>query len=182
MNIYEKGVMRVTDSSRSRKSTKKRLMYLQKLLKEEFLGSQKEIVDKLREAGFNATQSTISRDLKRIGAVRVALPTGEYRYMIQDYAVEGVNERVIEIIRRAVTSFEYNSPILLVKVIPGTASAVARAIESLSLPQIAGSVAGDDTIFFLLKEGSNAAEVVSTLQKIVEFNPDDTMSLEDEEE
>lgn len=166
--------------SRSRKKTKKRLMYIQKLLKEEFLGSQKEIVDRLRAAGFDATQSTVSRDLKRIGAVRVALPTGEYRYVIQDYAVEGVNERVIEIIRRAVTSFEYNNPILLVKVVPGTASAVARAIESLSLPQIAGSVAGDDTIFFLLKEGSNATEVIGTLQKIVEFNHEEKWSSNDE--
>ena len=159
-------------TARPKRSTRERLAYLRKLLKEEFLGSQREIVEKLKEAGFNATQSTVSRDLKRIGAVRVALPSGEYRYMVQDYTFEGVSERVIEIIRRAVTSFEYSAPILMVKVVPGTASAVARAIESLSLPQIAGSVAGDDTIFFLLKEGSNASEVIGMLNKIVEFGED----------
>ncbi len=107
------------------------------------IGTQEELLAAVEEAGFRATQATLSRDLARLGARRVSRPQGG-----TVYELDGAAERNgLGALRGLVQGITANGSLVVVRTHPGSAPAIARAIDLGEVPEVLGTIAGDDTIF-----------------------------------
>jgi transcriptional regulator of arginine metabolism len=129
-------------------SAKERRRLLTRILREEPAGSQDALLRALRRRGLRTAQSTLSRDLREIGAVRVRTPSGEFRYEVP--AAGGPpaasREKLRSLFRSLVSDVKGTGPLVLVKTSPGNAAGIAVVIDAIGHPHILGTVAGDDTI------------------------------------
>lgn len=106
------------------------------------IGTQEELLAALERAGFRATQATLSRDLARLGARRVSGPEGAVYELGADGADGG-----LAALRGLVSSIAANASMVVIRTHPGSAPAIARAIDLAQPPEVLGTIAGDDTIF-----------------------------------
>jgi transcriptional regulator of arginine metabolism len=106
------------------------------------IGTQEELLAALERAGFRATQATLSRDLARLGARRVSGPEGAVYELDADGADGG-----LAALRGLVSSIAANASMVVIRTHPGSAPAIARAIDLARPPEVLGTIAGDDTIF-----------------------------------
>ena len=120
------------------------------------VGGQDEIVTKLAEAGIAATQATVSRDLVEIGAVRLRRD-GAARYVLPDQVEpDHAAAKLDRLLAEWVDSVTPAGNLLVLRTPPGSANLVANAIDAAGLPEVAGTIAGDDTIFIALNDGVTA--------------------------
>jgi len=113
-----------------------------RLLRARRIGTQEALLEAVLRAGFRATQATLSRDLARLGARRVSRPDGAF------YEVDGpLPGDGAPVLRGLVAAIDTNASLVVVRTAAGAASAVARAIDDARLPEVLGTIAGDDTIF-----------------------------------
>jgi transcriptional regulator of arginine metabolism len=127
------------------------------------VGSQEELVARLSLAGINATQATVSRDLDEMGAVKVRRD-GTIRYVMPDqvepgYAAAKLDRLLVEWVEAIIPA----GNLLIIRTPPGSANMVANALDRAEVADIAGTIAGDDTIFVALAEGVNAAAAADRL-------------------
>lgn len=116
--------------------------------------TQRELVKALRARGIEVTQATVSRDVKRLGLVKVAEPDGGYRYARPEDTVgppPASRDALASAVRDFVTGLDEAQGILVVTTQPGCANAVASAMDEADLPELVATVAGDDTIFALAR-------------------------------
>ena len=117
------------------------------------IGSQEELVARLGLAGIGATQTTVSRDLDELGAVKQR-DEGTIRYILPDRIDRGqAVERLDRILGEWVVSIETAGSLIVMRTPPGSANLVASAMDAAALPEVAGTIAGDDTIFVALHDG-----------------------------
>lgn len=123
------------------------------LIKEQPITSQNQLVKLLRSAGYSATQATVSRDLEELGAVKVRR-NGRIAYALPSH-IENVpmGDVLARLLTDSVNGIESTGNLLVVKTPPGHAGMVAAAIDRGNIEGIAGTVAGDDTIFIACKQG-----------------------------
>jgi len=114
------------------------------------VGSQDELVSRLADAGVTATQATVSRDLEALGAIKVR---GGYALRGALGSDTGGDERLDRILGDWVTDIIAAGTLLVLKTPPGSANLVANAIDVARLDEVAGTIAGDDTIFVALADG-----------------------------
>ena len=114
-----------------------------RLLRQRRVGTQEDLLAALAGLGFRATQATLSRDLARLGARRVSRPEGGTVYEL-DAAAEGNG---LGALRGLVQRITANGSLVVVRTHPGSAPAIARAIDLGEVPEVLGTIAGDDTIF-----------------------------------
>jgi transcriptional regulator of arginine metabolism len=124
----------LTDADRRREA-------ISRLLRARHIGTQEELLLALAEAGVEATQATLSRDLARLGARRVSRPDGGTYYEVPTDADP------LDALRGLVSSVGANASMVVIRTLPGSANAVARAIDLAQVPEVLGTIAGDDTIF-----------------------------------
>ena len=132
--------------------------------------TQSELVAALRAAGIDVTQATVSRDIKRLGLVKVPDGAGRYRYQAPATIAAGPNERLARL-RRAVseymTAVDEGSGIIVVKTETGSAGTVAEAIDEQAWPEVVGTVAGDNTIIVVLKDAAGRNAVLARLRELL---------------
>jgi len=138
------------------------------LVSRDRLGSQEEIRTRLRTLGIEATQSTISRDVEELGLARVHDAAG-LRYVVPG---EGQAPQPVALLRRLLDEFALSfvraDAGLIVRTPPGAASALAEGIDRVGLAEIAGTLAGDNTILILGREGVTAPQLERSLTQIME--------------
>ncbi len=127
------------------------------------VGSQEELVGRLELAGIAAAQATVSRDLDELGAVKLKRD-GAIRYLLPEeidekYAAAKLDRLLAEWVMEIIPA----GPLLVLRTPPGSANLVANALDSATLPGIAGTIAGDDTIFVAIAEGSNPGMIARQL-------------------
>lgn len=145
----------------------KRHAKILEILDQHAIETQEELAEKLKEAGFDITQATISRDIKEMKLVKMMDAGGRYRYSkYRDEAIP-VNERMMNVFREAVTHIDYAGNIVVVKTLSGMAHAAAVTVDLTEWSEIVGCLAGDDTIFILLKTEQTAMELVANLKKYI---------------
>lgn len=127
--------------------------------------SQEDVTARLAGRGLAVTQATVSRDLDQLGAVKVKR-NGTMRYALPDQAGDNdyVEKRLERILAEWVRSVEAAGPLLVIKTPPGSAHLVAVAIDGARLPEIAGTISGDDTVFAALRDGVEAQAVAHRLR------------------
>lgn len=138
------------------------------------MSSQEELLNALEHEGFRVTQATLSRDLKQLKVAKAATLHGKYVYVLPN---ETMYKRVLTPgnIREMMTtsgfiSINYSGNMGVIRTRPGYASAIAWNIDSSDIPQILGSIAGDDTIFIVIREGVSHEEVTNAIRQIVKNN------------
>ena len=138
-------VMSNPNSNTNNRDAKSRLDALRKLLDEGSLSTQDELREKLEKMDFAVTQSTISRDLRKIGAVKAIDPSGRTVYRLPDDNSAPV--AAASALRDHVLDIRTNGAIIAIRTSPGSASLLARHIDYALSKEIIGTLAGDDTIF-----------------------------------
>ena len=129
--------------------------------------TQEELAEELKSAGFEATQATVSRDIKTLRLIKIQGSDGKYRYSIINQNKNDMLEKLSSILINTVISVENIDKIVVVKTISGSASAAAEAIDRLELGEIAGTIAGDNTIFILVRTLEKAQELVERISKML---------------
>ena len=127
------------------------------------VSTQGELLSGLRREGFRATQATHSRDLARLSARRVSRPEGSY-YEIGD----GAPSSVAAAVSGLVSAVASNGSLVVIRTLPGSAPAVARAIDLARLPGVLGTIAGDDTVFVAPSRGRGAGALSGRLAGLFE--------------
>ncbi len=129
--------------------------------------TQEELVFMLKDAGFNVTQATVSRDIKLLHLVKVTnSEDGRQRYALSSSSSPTLNEKYIRIFRDGVISMDLAMNILVVKTVSGMAMAVAAAMDAMELSSIVGTIAGDDTIMCAVRSIEDAKELRRKLNEI----------------
>ena len=127
------------------------------LIEKEPLETQEELSARLREAGFDTTQATVSRDIKELRLIKVMTADGSYRYATAASEQEGgMQIRVRRIFRESVTSVAVAQNIVVIKTLPGLANAAGYAIDAMPDPTVIGTLAGDDTVFCAMRDNESA--------------------------
>ena len=153
------------------KIKKNRLEVLRLIISSQQLGSQDEVLAALQKEGFKLTQATLSRDLKQLKVAKAATMGGNYVYVLPNdtmYKRISTPGTVREMMQDpGVVSINFSGNMGVIKTRPGYASAIAWNIDKADLPQIIGTIAGDDTIFIVIKEGCSQQSVVEALCDII---------------
>lgn len=145
----------------------KRLAAIQKVISEENISSHEMLLKKLSLKGIACTQATLSRDLRQIGAGRIPDGKGAYRYVLpgsnSNFNVEINRLQVLPVVTGIVDARD----LIVIKTLPGNASNVAIYIDNASRFEIAGTIAGDDTILIIPKDGISVRQVHTCLEMIL---------------
>ncbi len=126
--------------------------------------TQEELAALLREAGFDVTQATVSRDIRELGLTKRPGKTGRQRYCVSERQETAVDRKYISILKDAILSIDKAENILVIKTVSGMAMAVAAAVDALEIPEIVGSIAGDDTIMCAIRSAALVDKVIETLK------------------
>lgn len=135
------------------------------LIDEYDIDTQDTLIKKLNEAGYNVTQTTVSRDIKQLSLVKGVTARGTYKYVSPGVKPDTSAPVLNTAITEAVIHIEAAENIIVVKTFAGMANAVGVCVDSLHLSGIIGSVAGDDTILLIAKSSSVAKEIENELTK-----------------
>lgn len=129
--------------------------------------TQERLADLLKEAGFEVTQATISRDIKELQLVKTLSSTGTYKYAVGNNINQPVTERFIKIFKETIQTVSYSGNIIVVKTLSGCGNAAGEAIDSLDFPNVIGSIAGDNTIMIVVNTPENVPPLVSQFNEIL---------------
>jgi transcriptional regulator of arginine metabolism len=132
------------------------------LIKEGKIGSQSDLVRELKRAGFSVTQTTASRDLEEIGAVRIRGANGEALYSIAA-SQEGSLARSMPLPSELIISIESSGNLAVIKTPPGGAQLLASSLDHCGIKSIIGTIAGDDTVLVVSRKASGGAQLAKEL-------------------
>ena len=139
-----------------------------RLVQEQKLSTQEEVVDALRRQGLDAVQATISRDIAQLGLVKVRDESGHLVYALPGAADLDRLSELTAALRRWAVSLDSSANLLVLRTPPGHANALARAIDQARLSDVVGTVAGDDTIMVIAREGVAGAALERELRHHLE--------------
>lgn len=138
---------------------------IRRLIRTRIVSTQEELRALLAEEGFDVTQATLSRDLARLGAKRVALPSGGTAYEVD--GIEPVDaDEALRAVAGSVLLVDETDALVVVHTPPGAAPSVGLAVDQSRMPGVAGTIAGDDTIFIAPKKGISPEEIAEELRAI----------------
>ncbi len=130
--------------------------------------TQEQLLILLEEAGFHTTQATISRDIKELRIVKELTSLGNYRYTTGNNDMEGTfSARLNTIFKECVIDFDYAQNIIVVRTLPGLASAAASAIDGMNIHAVVGSLAGDDTVMIVMRDNNSAAVFCGEMKSLL---------------
>jgi transcriptional regulator of arginine metabolism len=139
-----------------------------RLVQDQQLSTQEELAEALREVGYDAVQATISRDIAQLGLVKVRDPAGRLVYALPGSADLDRLSELTSALRRWAVSLDPSANLLVIRTPPGHANALAHAIDEARLPDVIGTIAGDDTITVIAREGVQGAVLESELRHHLE--------------
>lgn len=147
----------------SLKQTRQRA--LADLIRADALDSQDELAERLGALGFATTQATISRDLEAIGAIKVRRD-GRSSYGLPDQPQPAAS-RMAAVLRDWAQSIEPAASLVVIKTAPGSAHLVGVVLDQSELPEIVGTICGDDTIFIACRTARDAASLARELRAVL---------------
>lgn len=147
----------------------RRKMLILDLIHQEVIETQEELSERLRQANVAVTQATISRDIKELGLIKIPLPDGRYRYWSGDEGnISAPNDRLMRIFRDCVLSIVPSGNLIVITTMSATAEAVCEAIDSMHMPEIIGTMAGERTIFIAIRPPERTEEVATRLHDLLD--------------
>ena len=130
--------------------------------------TQEQLLKELQQAGYSSTQATIWRDFKELRIVKELTSFGTYRYTTSSKEVSGTfSARLNTIFRECITGYDYAQNIIVIRTMPGLASAAASAIDAMNMSFIVGSLAGDDTVMIVVRDSNAAAAFCGEIKNLL---------------
>lgn len=151
------------------KSRNERMEVLRLILTNTEVGSQEALLQELEAEGYKVTQATLSRDLQKLKAAKVASATG-YRYMLPENPLyrRRISAEVPGFLRNTgFVGLEFSGNIALLRTRPGYAAGIATDIDEHNFASVVGTIAGDDTILVLIRENFDRTTVMSDLSEVL---------------
>lgn len=137
------------------------------IIDKQCIETQEELAEALRARGIQVTQATVSRDIKELRLLKVLSADGSYKYATADKAENGMNDRFIRMLAESLLSVAASGNLVVVKTLSGSANMAAEALDSMHWPEILGSLAGDNTILLVVREGDEAPAVVARIKDLM---------------
>ena len=132
------------------------------------IDTQEELARQLKEAGFRVTQATVSRDIRELRLTKIAVDGGKQKYVVMNTQSSELDEKYLRILRDGFVSMDMAQNILVIRTVSGMAMAVAAAMDALNWKEIAGCIAGDDTIMCAIRSVDDTLLVMDKIQKILD--------------
>ena len=130
--------------------------------------TQEQLLAELQVEGFRGTQATISRDIKELRIVKELTSFGTYRYSAASGEVAGTfSSKLNTIFRECITGYDYSQNIIVIRTIPGLASAAASALDAMNMSVVLGTIAGDDTVFIVMRDNNSAAAFCGEIKNLL---------------
>ena len=129
--------------------------------------TQEELAERLKQAGYKVTQATVSRDIRELKLTKISLNDGRQKYAVMQASGENMNEKYLRILKDGFLSMDMAQNLLVVKMVSGMAMAVAASIDAMQWPEVAGCIAGDDTIMCANRSVDDTLIVMEKIRKIV---------------
>ncbi len=130
--------------------------------------TQEQLLEALQNAGFSSTQATISRDIKELHVVKELTKFGTYRYTTASKEISGTfSNRLNTIFKECVTGYDYSQNMVVIHTIPGLAAAAASSVDAMSMGFVLGTIAGDDTVFIVMRDQNAAAAFCSEVKNLL---------------
>ena len=146
-------------------SRQKKIM---ELIAEKNIETQEQLLQELTEAGFKCTQATISRDIKELRIVKSLDGFGSYRYSVPKKGErEKFDNRFRVIFRECVTNVDYAQNLIVIRTLPGLASAAGSAIDAMGMNKVVGTLAGDDTVMVVMRDSNAAAAFCGEIKNLI---------------
>ncbi|MDD5986879.1 MAG: arginine repressor [Eubacteriales bacterium] len=136
------------------------------LINEYEIETQEKLCQLLKEAGYDVTQATVSRDIKEMQLVKTLSSSGKYKYA-QSRENGPISDRFVKIFKGTIKSVTPAENIIVVKTLSGCAAAAGEAVDSLGLPHVAGCVAGDNTLMIIAEERRYVPDLVEQFENIL---------------
>ncbi len=130
--------------------------------------TQEELADRLKDAGFQVTQATVSRDIRQLKLSKISLRNGKQKYVVLKQDDTHLGEKYIRVLKDGFISMDKAQNILVIKTVSGMAMAVAAAVDAMKMEEIVGSIAGDDTIMAAVRTNEDTEVVMEKIKKILE--------------
>lgn len=130
--------------------------------------TQEQLLGELEAAGFSTTQATISRDIKELKITKELTGFGTYRYSAAVKELPNpFSERLNTIFRECVTSYDYAQNIIVIRTLPGLASAAASTLDAMNMSFVLGTLAGDDTVIIIVRDTNAAAAFCGEIKSLM---------------
>ena len=147
---------------------KSRHQKIKELVERYEMETQEELADRLREAGCQVTQATVSRDIRELKLSKIPTGEGRQRYTVLVHSDHYLSDKYIRVLKDGFVSMDMAQNILVVKTVSGMAMAVAAAIDAMKLKEIVGSIAGDDTIMMAVRTVEDTETVMEKIRSVLE--------------
>lgn len=148
----------------------KRHSKIVELIRDNNIETQEDLLKKLKETGFKVTQATISRDIRELKLTKMSIDNGRQKYTILTSDNISVSEKFTRVFKETVISIDYAQNMIIIKTLNGMAMGVGAALDSMSNIEIMGTIAGDDTIFCVVKNEQKAIKIIERLRALMKFN------------
>ena len=146
----------------------KRQAKIMEIISNRNVETQEQLLSELQNAGFRSTQATISRDIKELRIVKELTSFGTYRYTaVTDELTGTFSGKLNTIFRECITNFDYAQNMIVIHTLPGLASAAASAIDAMNMSVVLGTIAGDDTVFIVMRDANAAATFCGEIKNLL---------------
>lgn len=130
--------------------------------------TQEELAKYLKEAGYQVTQATVSRDIRELALTKIQAGNGRQKYAVLPQESSAMGEKYIRVLRDGFASMDMAQNILVIKTVAGMAMAVAAALDALKFPEIVGCIAGDDTIMAAVRTTEETRILMDKIHGMIE--------------
>ena len=138
------------------------------IIEREPIDTQEQLQQRLQEEGITCTQATISRDIKQLHLIKEPIGQGKYRYAVSvQRHRRNVADKLRTIFRESIVSVDYAQNIVVIKTMAGLANAAAAALDSMSIPYMVGSLAGDDTALLVMRDTESARSFCDEIHEML---------------
>ncbi|MDY3282647.1 arginine repressor [Dysosmobacter sp.] len=138
------------------------------IISAENIETQEQLLSRLQDYGITSTQATISRDIKQMHLIKEPVGHGVYKYAVSGNRTKlNFAEKLRTIFRESITSVESAQNIVVVKTMPGLASAACAALDDMGITYMVGSLAGDDTAFLVMRDTDSAKDFCQEIREML---------------
>ncbi len=137
------------------------------IIKAQEIDTQERLADKLSQAGFTATQATVSRDIKELGLIKVIGKSGRSCYAEAPKLSSAEVDRYTKILHETVQDVKAAENIIVVKTLPGCANAAAEVMDKMEKSEILGTIAGDNTVFIVVDSKEHVADLLTEFNEAI---------------
>ena len=130
--------------------------------------TQEELAERLNQEGYKVTQATVSRDIRDLKLTKVPTEGGKQKYAVLQNEQSGQSEKYIRILKDGYVSMDMAQNILVIRTVSGMAMAVATALDGLKLPELVGTIAGDDTIMGAVRTVDDTILLMEKIKKLLD--------------